>query len=157
MQWGVRHLADADQQTVLEEARFALADQGFPIKSTDASSGVVLSYPVSQARVGGASRSNLSLSTHGDFQRIAQVRIASSEDGVSIYCRVEVQEQVNATQRIFYQGFAEGDVPVETPIDRDAATTTQQNTVWRTIRRDKGAERRILEAILARTGAADGS
>lgn len=44
------------------------------------------------------------------------------------------------------------DIPDDTPIDRDAATTTEQNTVWRTIRRDKAAERRILEAILDQAG-----
>lgn len=150
MHWGVRHVMDGNQQALFAEAQLVLADQGYPIKSADPSSGVVWSHPIRHTPVVGASASHLRLSTHGDFQRIARIRIAQSPEGVSIYCRVEVQEQVTATQRIFHQGFAESDVPVDTPIDREAATTSRQNTVWRTVRRDKGAERTILEAILAR-------
>jgi hypothetical protein len=40
----------------------------------------------------------------------------------------------------------------QTAIDRDAATTAEQNTVWRTLRRDTAAERQILDAILEHTG-----
>lgn len=39
-----------------------------------------------------------------------------------------------------------------TAINRDAATTTEQNTVWRTVRRDKSVERNILNAIAERAG-----
>jgi len=39
------------------------------------------------------------------------------------------------------------DLPTDTPIDREGATTQEQNTVWRTIGRDKSKERSILDII----------
>jgi hypothetical protein len=78
--------------------------------------------------------------------------VAQNGNDVNVYCKVVVQEQTTETHRMFAQDSTLSDVPHDTAIDRDAATTTQQNTVWRTVQRDKAAERRILEAVLERAG-----
>jgi hypothetical protein len=40
-----------------------------------------------------------------------------------------------------------------TAINRDAATTAEQNSVWRTLRRDRAAERNIIAEITEPIGA----
>ncbi len=44
------------------------------------------------------------------------------------------------------------DEPRNTAIDRDAATSDEQNTYWRTLRGDKAAERELLADILEKSG-----
>ena len=39
------------------------------------------------------------------------------------------------------------DSPAYTPIERDAATTDQQNTVWTKVKRDRSLERALLEEL----------
>ena len=46
------------------------------------------------------------------------------------------------------------DSPASTPIEREAATTDRQNTVWETIHRDRSSERRILAIIGERSAGA---
>ena len=53
---------------------------------------------------------------------------------------------------MFSSAYARDDVPNDTAIDRDAATTKEQNTVWEPVGRDKSAERIIVQAILDRAG-----
>ena len=72
---------------------------------------------------------------------------------VSLYCMVAVQEQATEAHRMFQQGLQESDAPIDTPIDRPEPTTTEEGNVWQTVYRDKGAERRILEAVLQQIGA----
>ncbi len=88
------------------------------------------------------------LSSRNRQRRVAQIRMDERQGQVNIYCRVTVQEQVTEATRMFARQYRGVDIPDDTPIDRDAATTNEQNTVWRTRRRDKAAERRILADVL---------
>lgn len=90
------------------------------------------------------------------LRRVVHVRVTQSTDVVNVYCQVAIQEQTTEAHRMFRRNHMISDTPGETPIDREAATTDEQNIVWQTIGRDKAAERRILEAILAQTGDIDG-
>jgi len=92
------------------------------------------------------------LSLRGEMRRVAQVRVGTSEGGVKVFCRVAVQRQTTEAYRMFDRDRRVSDVPGDTPIERDAATTPEQNTVWETVRRDMTAERLILQNILQRTG-----
>ncbi len=67
-------------------------------------------------------------------------------------CRVLIQEQTTQAHRLFERDHRGYDTPTDTPIEREAATTVRQNTVWRTNRRDRRSERAILEAVTSRTG-----
>ncbi len=79
---------------------------------------------------------------------MVEVRVADSGGAARVFCRVLIQEQTTQGHRMFASDRSGSDTPGDyTAINRDAATTTEQNTVWRTLRRDKSAERQILDMI----------
>ena len=79
-----------------------------------------------------------------------ELRVKPLSAGVKMFCKVDIQHQTTEAHRLLAFDRTGSDMPGRTPIDRDAATTIEQNTVWATIRRDKVAERAILTAILDR-------
>jgi hypothetical protein len=86
------------------------------------------------------------------LRRIALIHVVpEAEGGTGVYCQVTIQQQTTEAYRMFQQDRELSDAPGQTAIERDAATTTEQNTVWRNVRRDKAAERRILEAVVRRS------
>jgi glyoxylate carboligase len=150
--YGVRHVQDGDAAAVFWTAHATLGNLGYRIGPADPAAGEIITQPTAttpdaeRAHVGtrAASRSRL--------RRVVHVRVARSADAVNVYCQVAIQEQTTEAHRMFRRNHMISDTPGETPIDREAATTDEQNMVWQTIARDKAAERRILEAILERTG-----
>jgi hypothetical protein len=81
-------------------------------------------------------------------RRFAEVRITGSGDEFKVHCKVVVEEQASESYRLLAFERGGDDVPGhQSAIDRDAATTAEQNTVWRVVRRDKTAEREILDRI----------
>ncbi len=81
------------------------------------------------------------------------MRIEQGEDGVTAYCKVLIQEQVSEAYRWREGDLRSDESPSATPIDREAGSTRGQNTVWKTIRRDKAQERQILNAVTEQTDA----
>lgn len=144
----VLHLPSGDRHSVYEAALAVLVDQGYEIKSADPITGVITTEPV-RARQADASRSPaVRLSAPRILRRIAEVRVAKAADATSLYCKVAIQELVTDTHRILWQDRHATDVPNATAIDRGAGTTREQNMVWQTLRRDRAAERRILDGVL---------
>ena len=118
----------------------------------------VSSRAASPSRYGRAARTSVGtrLRPSSRLRRLATVRVGQGAGVVNVYARVALQEQTTEAHRMFQRDHAISDIPGDTPIDREAATTSEQNTVWRTIGRDRAAERRILEAILEETGGESG-
>ena len=141
------HMERADRAAVFNAAELALAKLGYRIDRRDVSSGVLRAVPVSDAAGGQVVPRPARLSSRSGVRRVAEVRVEQVGDVVSVYCQVLVQEQTTQTHRLLAHDQRGYDAPTDTPIDREAATTTQQNTVWRTIRRDRDDERQILTAI----------
>jgi len=144
--YGARFVAQKDRAAVLDAAEAGLVDAGFKIDRRDAATGGVLSQPIEGPRIDdrGSSRRRT--------RRIAEVRLDERGEAFKVYCKVEVQDLVTQGYGMFSQEKTVSDSPGEyTAINRDAATTTEQNTVWRTMRRDKPTERRILDYIVAHT------
>ena len=148
--YSVRRMT-GQRAAVLQAAEASLIDQGYSIAEANRTAGVLTTHPVySQARdEPGALRSRLG--TPRRIRRIAEVIVETGTDGLSAYCKVLVQEMVTNAYRFRAMDARRSDLPAQTAIDRDAATTREQNTVWRTIRRDKRQERAILAAISERT------
>lgn len=147
--YGVRHIPEGDWAAVLGSAETALANLGYPIDRMDASAGVITTCPVAEdSYATRARRPGTRLSSPGEMRRFAEVRLARAGDRLDLYCKVVVEELTTRAHRIFAQDHALVDTPDVTPIDGEAATTQQQNTVWRRVQRDKAAEHRILDAIL---------
>jgi len=150
LSFSLRHIESSKESPAFLAAQAALADEGYSIDRADRIAGVIITQPVEEpARVDGT---RVRLSSRDRFRRLAEVRISGHGEDVRVYCRVAIQEQVTAAHRMFAYDRSGTDDPGITPIERDAATTEEQNTVWQTLRRDKVAERRILETILKNIG-----
>lgn len=148
----VTHMQDADRSAVFQAAEDALLGFGYRIDRREPAAGLLTTYPVEGAVRDESARGRTRLGTPRPMRRIAKVRIEERTGEVTVYCKVAVQEQTTEAYRMREYDLRTSDTPGYTPIDRDAATTKAQNTVWRTIRRDKRAERQILTAIEQRTG-----
>ena len=145
------HMQGADRVAVFKAAELALVRLGYKIERRDMPSGVLEAVPVSDVGGAGLTRRPVRLSSRSDARRVADVQVEQIGDTVSVYCQVFVQEQSTQTHRLFAHDQRGYDTPTDTPIEREAATTVQQNTVWRTIRRDRDNERQILTAIADNT------
>ena len=113
---------------------------------------MITSRPVEFDSAEDAPRRGVGLSSRPRLRRVAEIRIQETPEGLKVFAKVLVQEQATRAYQMLAQESAGGDDPGQTAIDRDAATTADQNAVWRTLRRDKAAEHDLLSAVLERTG-----
>lgn len=81
------------------------------------------------------------------MRRRATLWISSAESGAVAKCQVRRQRLDTADHRIFQQQQQFNDLPNSTPIDRDAATTTDQNQAWTDMQRDRRMERELLQVL----------
>ena len=151
--FAVRHLRNVERSKVLDAAEVALSDLGYRIDQRNAAMGIVTTHPIFDVRGDEPARRGLRISSPGRTRRLAEVRVVPAADALGVYCRVIVQEQTTQAHRLLAQDGVGADTPSDTPIEREAATTRRQNTVWQTFRRDKAAERCILASIIDQTGA----
>jgi hypothetical protein len=145
----VRTVAGQPVGVMMDVAEQVLSELGYAIAVRDPASGRLQTAPVEVAPVGASAGPSL---RSGRLRRIAQIRVTPAPEGVSVHCNVSVQQQMSEAHRWLAFDRTSSDMPGQTAIERDAATTVEQNTVWETIRRDKAAERAILAAILDRVG-----
>ncbi len=148
LNFSVRHIQDGNRAAVFDAARSALADLGYGIDRADPAAGVIEAQPTRTTSATEPAPTGMRLSSRTRLRQVAYLHVTRGTEIVNVYCKVVVQEQTTEAHRMFRQDHRVSDTPGHTPIDREAATTTEQNTVWQTIRRDKAAERRILEAVL---------
>lgn len=153
--YSVRRIEQRDRVEVLEAVVAALASLGYQIDRVDHAEGLVTTLPTTVRPDDRAARSHRGMSAARDLRRIAQVRVEQTDQTSSVYCRVVVQHSTTEVHRMFGQDQRGRDVPNDTAIDRDAATTREQNTVWESIRRDRVAERQLHAATLERLMATD--
>ena len=71
------------------------------------------------------------------IRRRVELHVKPVSAGVKMFCKVVVQHQTTEAHRWLAFDRTSSDMPGRTPIERDAATTIEQNTVWETVRRDK--------------------
>jgi len=137
-----------DRPTAFETAQRALEEQGYQIARRDQTTGFIQSVPIEGPLRSGDARLGMTFTSKNRTRHLAEVRVEEAGGIVRVNCKVVVQELVTEAERFFAEQGSAKDSPGQTPIDRDAATTDEQNTVWKTIRREQAAERAILEAIL---------
>lgn len=152
MDYTVRHVQQRDRSASLDAAEAALIDLGYQIERRDPVEGVITTQPV-EAQAGLDSARPVSLRTRPKTRRIVEVRVQNDGGATKVFCKVLIQEQTTEAHRMFASDRAGSDTPGDyTPINRDAATTAEQNTAWRAVRRDKSVERNVLDAITERSG-----
>lgn len=147
---GTRRVVTSEPRVVFDAAELALIDAGFQIERRDFAEGVLTTRPVAVNRRSEPSP-GVRISSRNRLRRVAEVRIRQTGKQVEADCNVLVQEQTTRMHRLFAGQQSANDTFSDTPIDRDAATTSSQYTVWRTLRRDRATERAILAGITARS------
>ncbi len=148
LNFSVRTIARGEFDRAFEAAQEALVDLGYRILSRDRAGGVLTAEP---ARIEPPDISPITRRrSPAQRRRAVELRVKPSTEGIKVYCTVTLQRQTTEAHRWLAFDRSSSDMPGRTPIERDAATTMEQNTVWETIRRDKTAERAILTAILDR-------
>jgi len=141
--FAVRSAPTAERSALLDTAETVLVSLGYEITRRDTAGGVVVSEPMAIDRSG-----RRTVRADNPLRKIAEVRLAGEANQLKIHCKVVIQEQATESFRLQASERSGDDVPGHnTAIDRDAATTAEQNSVWRTVRRDKSAEREILDQI----------
>ncbi len=148
LQYAVRQIDGVHRDAVFAAAQHALIDVGLPLDRVDSASGIITTQPT-EVEIGALrARNGSRLRSTSRLRRIAEVRLAPTATGHAVYCTVAIQQQASEAYRMFRHEAAGSDVPNETAIEREAATTVEQNTIWQTVRRDRATERRILDAIV---------
>jgi len=147
--FSVRQL-QVDRTEAFQAAENTLVELGYGIAQRDPLNGVLTTQPVFGDSQDQAEVDRAALGSAGRLRRIAEIRITETAGGVHAYCKVVVQKLVTEAYRLRARDLRSTDSPAETPVDREAATTREQNTVWQTIRRDKLREREILAALAQR-------
>jgi len=139
------------QRSVSPATAFAAAEQAlgerFPIETRDPQSGLLTTAAVDSRAAQASRRFGDVLSTPRRVRKTARVRVEPAGDGVNIWCKVIVEENETGAHALFAQEHSLSDIPSDTPADRDGATTTEQNSVWRYKGRDRRLEREIRRAI----------
>jgi hypothetical protein len=146
--YAVREAPSADRSASLDAAEATLVSLGYTVARRDTAGGVLITQPIAIEGAAGHT-----VRADNPVRRIAEVRLTDSDTGPKIHCKVIVQEQATESYRTLAFERGGDDLPGhQTAIDRDAGTTAEQNTAWRTLRRDKAAEREILDRLTMAAG-----
>lgn len=82
------------------------------------------------------------------MRRVAHFAVGRRGDGSIARLRIEVERKDTDRREAFHPDQSRlSDAPGQTPIERDAATTTAQNTVWTFVKRDRRLERALLAEL----------
>ena len=88
------------------------------------------------------------------MRRVARFSVGRRGDAVIARLRIDIEREDTERMTSFQpEATRISDSPAYTPIDRDAATTERQNTVWSFVRRDQRLERSLLAELQARFAA----
>lgn len=141
--YAVREAPSGDRGASLDAAEAALVSLGYTVARRDTAGGILVTQPVAIEGAG-----ERTVRADNPLRKVAEVRLTGSDASPKIQCKVIVQEQSTESYRLLAFERGGDDLPGhQTAIDRDAATTAEQNTAWRTVRRDKAAEREILDRL----------
>ncbi len=81
------------------------------------------------------------------MRRTATMRVRKRGAAAVAELRIDIEREDTRRRLVFQQESRLTDSPSYTPIQRDAATTEGQNTVWTLVRRDRTLERALLDEL----------
>lgn len=154
LNYKVVRLSGATEEAVFDAAVGALSEH-FTVSRSDPVTGILEGAPIEGVRTGGSGRLGDLVSAPHRQRRVAQMRVESSGTTVKVFCKVLVQMCDTPAHQMYGQEHALHDLPTDTPAQREAATTTEQNSVWRNKYRDKALESEILRAVREQVAGAE--
>lgn len=82
-----------------------------------------------------------------NVRRVVTAYVTGTDKATEAWCKIVIERNESQEHYLFKNDMQQDDTATGTPADRDAATTVEQNSVWRMLRRDKRAERDFLNAV----------
>ncbi len=143
---------DMEPGAVFDASKDALLALGYEVAEGNRATGTIRTMPVFDSPDDQPASRPARLSSRNQTRRFAELRFERRPGGVAVHCRVVVQERTTQAHRMLAQDRSGSDTPTDTPIERGAAGTTRQNTVWQEIRRDRPAEQKIIKEVQQRVG-----
>lgn len=143
----VRAIPQMQRDAVLRQTQIKLSQLDYDVQFDHAGALIATQFIKKTGRRL-ANQSSPATQIPGKYRRIVQIYVEEVDHVLKIFCKVVNELRMTETHRLLAYDQVTSDTPAQTPIQRDAATTPEQNTVWQKIRRDKPAERRILAQIL---------
>lgn len=140
-------LSDVKMAEALALGRRVLANHGFRVKSADVDNYSIETYPNEKTERGNEGRIRDGLKLPNRVRRTASLEFAKRGSDMEAWCQVKIDRLTTSDHRVWAGQREFDDVPTQTPIDREAATTDKQNTVWTSAGRDESMEREILSDL----------
>ncbi len=145
--WSQATLPGVSEPAAREAGVYAMR-QWFRLDPAAPADGVIQGLPEEYEQRGGTGRiRDEAVGYRNRLRRTATLVIQETPTGCVAKCRVQVERLDTADHRVFSSNEQFGDVPNETPIDREAGVTPRQQQVWTTLPRDRDLERRILNVL----------
>jgi len=142
-----RLIETADPDRVLQAAEVVLRRE-FGRLTVDREQRRIESDPLeyTSARDSGTARDLVGARSR--MRRVARFVAARRGSGSLARLRIDLERQDTAQRAASPpDAYRLSDSPAYTPIERDAATTRRQNTVWTKVRRDQRLERALLDEL----------
>jgi len=138
-----RTLGAVNYETAFAAGRRVMS-QYFSVLPGGAESGLLQTRPMS-AKAGPAGGIGLG---SADRRKVATLRLSRRGEVVMAHLSIQVQGQrKDVFRQLRHDDQAYTSVPNQTPAQEEAATTPEQNDVWRNVGRDRKLERQILGEI----------
>ncbi len=145
--WTPTRLPNVSKAQAFDAGVYAMR-QWFRLAETSPSDGVIRGTAEEFDQQGGTGRiRDGAVGYRNRMRRIAALTIREQDGGSVARCRVQVERLDTADHRVFRRQQQFGDVPNETPIDREASVSAEQNQVWTPMPRDRNLERQILALL----------
>jgi hypothetical protein len=145
--WAQLRLPGTSKQAAFDAGVYAMR-QWFNLRSVSAERGLIEAIPAEYEQKGGTGRiRDAAIGYTNRMRRTGAMMVEDRGTGCVVKCRIGVQRLDTADHRVFRQNEQFGDLPTETPIDREAGVSPQQNRVWTDMPRDKSREREILAVV----------
>lgn len=138
------------------DAAYAALAARFPVATSDRVTGTITSEPVETYEPTAEGEAAPVAAGPRRLRRSAIVRVTDGDAAAEVWCKVLVERQDAEAAQMFRNDLGINDAPTGTAVDRDAATTPEQNEVWRVLRRDKLEERAVLRDVEAALNPARG-
>lgn len=142
-----RLIDSADPDRVLQAAEVVLRRE-FGRLTVDREQRRIESDPVEYTTVRDSGTARDLVGARSRMRRVARFVAVRRARGSLARLRIDLERQDTAQRAARPpDAYRLSDSPAYTPIERDAATTRRQNTVWTKVRRDQRLERALLDEL----------